>query len=142
MKKYFLIIPVIILVAFSSCEETTELSDKQNEVIGTYRYIGNHNGMAIFSEKHFISVPNMETESAMVDSLNTGENIPNQILVGAGTWSMQDSIITLTLSFHSNPAKTGTSIRFKHIINGNKVYHYILGKNGKVIGKVSLIKLD
>jgi len=33
MKKYFLLIPAIILVAFSSCKETTELTDSDKEAL-------------------------------------------------------------------------------------------------------------
>ena len=142
MKKYYLLIAAILLVAFSSCKETTELSDYQNEIIGAYQYTGSHNGMAIISEKHFIFVPYMETEFEMVDSLNSGKNIPNQIIVETGTWSLQDSIITYTFLYHSNPAKIGTSIRVKHIASGNNVDAYILGKNDEVIRKATAIKLD
>ena len=129
-------------MTFSSCKETSELSDKQDEIIGAYRYTGNYNGMAILSEKHFIFVPKMDTVSAMVDSLNTGENVPNQIIVEAGTWSLQDSIVTLTFLYHSNPAKIGTSTRIARSINGNNVDNYVLGKNDEILRKVSIIKLD
>ncbi len=142
MKKYYFLIPVIILLAFSSCKETSELSDKNEDVIGAYQYTGNKNGMAILSEKHFIFVPYMDTVSTMVDSLNTGENIPKQILVEAGTWSMQDSIITLTFLYHSNPAKIGTTTRVTRTINGNNVDNYILGKNGEILDEVPIIRLD
>ena len=129
-------------MAFSSCKETTELSDYQNELIGAYRYTGNHNGMIIISKEYFLMVPNMETESAMVDSLNTGENVSKQIYFGAGTWSVQDSIVTCTFQNHSNPASIGSTIRFTRTINGNNVDHYVLGKNDEVIGRGSSIKLD
>jgi hypothetical protein len=142
MKKYFLIIPVIILVAFAACTETTELSEKQNEIIGAYQFTGNNNGMAIFSENNFLIVSNLETESATVDSLNTGMNLPKQIVIEAGTWSLQDSIFTNTYSYHSNPAKIGTYTRFKITTVGNKRDTYILGKNDEVIGIVTAIKLD
>jgi hypothetical protein len=77
-----------------------------------------------------------------LDSLNTGENIPKQILVEAGTWTMQDSIITLTFLFHSNPEMIGTTARVTRTVNGNNVDNYILGTNGDVIASVPIIRLD
>lgn len=142
MKKYFLFIPAIILLAFSSCKETSDVSDKQNELIGAYQYTGKQNGMAIISEKYFLFVPYMDTVSAKLDSLNTGENMPKQISVEAGTWSIQDSIVTFTFLYHSNPARIGTSIRVTYAIDGNNYTHNILGANGEVIGRGSTIKLD
>jgi hypothetical protein len=142
MKKYFLLIAAIILVAFSSCNETTELSDMQNQIIGAYRYTGNNNGMGIYSEKHFIFVPKMETEVEMLDSSNTSENKTKQIIVEAGTWTLQDTIITNTFTYHSNPAKIGTSMQVALSFNGNDVVYYVLGKDNEVIRKGSAIKLD
>lgn len=141
-KKYFLIVLAIMLVAFSSCKETSDLSDYKDEIIGTYQYTGNSNGMAIYSETHFIFVPKMDTVSTKVDSLNIGENVPNQILVEAGTWSLQDSIVTHTFIYHSDLAKIGTSMRAKIIIKGNNGDAYVLGENDEVLGKASAIKLD
>ncbi len=78
----------------------------------------------------------------MVDSIDIGENNPKQLIVESGTWTLQDSIITYTFLYHSNPARIGTSIRIKHIASGNNVDGYFLGKNDEVNSKVTAIKLD
>ena len=137
MKKYFLIIPAIILVAFSSCKETTELQDMRSEIIGAYRYTGDLNGLIIVSEKHFLAVPKMENEIESDDSLNTAENKPKQIFVESGTWSLQDSIITYTRQYHTNPKLIGTKVRVKHVANNydNIVVAYILERMMKLFTK-------
>lgn len=142
MKKCFLLIPAIILVAFTSCMEKTELSDKENEILGAYQYTGNRDGMAIIAKNYFIFVGSMNTESAMDDSLDTAENIQNEFSVEAGKWSLQDSIVTCTSLYNSNPASVGTSFRWTYDIDGDNYTFNVLGDNGEVIGRGSAIKLN
>lgn len=144
MKKFFLLILVIILVTFSACKEAIEVSNYHDEILGAYRYTGNYNGMAILSDKHFLFVPNMKTDTTLTDSLTTAKKIRNLAFVESGTWTMQDSIITYTFQFHSNPSKIGTSVRVKHIANSENdtVVGQILGENDEVIYSAKLIKLD
>ena len=141
MKEYLWTISAIILLAFVSCKETTGSKDVQNEIIGTYQYTGNLDGIAITAEDYFIFAVNMGTGSAMADSLNTGKNITNQFMVEAGTWSMQDSIVTCTILYDSNPAMVGTSFRYTYTLNGNNFTYNVLGDNGEITYRGSGIKL-
>jgi len=129
-------------MAFSSCTETDELSDKEHEIIGTYQYTGNRDGMSIIAKDYFIFTGIVNTESAMADSLNTAENRRNEFSVEAGKWSIQDSIVTCTSLYNSNPAGVGTSFRWTYTIDGDNYTFNILGDNGEVIGKGTAIKLN
>jgi len=97
--------------------------------------------MAIINETHFIFIYRMKTESVIVDSLNTGEDLPNPFFVEGGTWTMQDSIVTCTLLYDSNPAMIGTSFRFIPTFNGNITTYKVLGDNDEVVGLGTGIKL-
>ncbi len=142
MKNYLIIVPVAILMSFSSCQELDEQTKEQNEIVGVYQYTGNREGISVMTEKYFIFFGKAKSESAIVDSSNTYQNKYNSFSIHAGKWTMQDSVITCNILFDKDPAGIGTSFRFKYSTDGDKFISYILGENDEVIGKATNIRLE
>lgn len=141
MKNYLIIVPVAILMSFSSCQVVEEETKEQNEIVGVYQYTDNIEGMSVMTEKYFIMLARYKAGSLPYDSLDIQTKY-NSLSIHAGKWTLQDSIITCNILFDKNPAAIGTSFRFKYKTDGDKIISYILGPNDEVVGTSSSIRLE
>lgn len=141
MKNYLIIVPVAILMSFSSCQVVEEETKEQNEIIGVYQYTGNMEGVSVMTEKHFVFFARSIIESLPYDSLDIQTKYKS-LTIHAGKWTIQDSIITCNILFDKNPAAIGTSFRFKYKTEGDKFISYVLGSNDEVVGTATNIRLE
>jgi len=91
MKNYLIIVPVAILMSFSSCQVEEEETKEQNEIIGVYQYTGNMEGVSVMTEKHFVFFARSIIESLPYDSLDIQTKYKS-LTIHAGKWTIQDSI--------------------------------------------------
>ena len=141
MKNSLIIVPIAILMSFSSCKVDVEETIYQNEIVGVYQYIDNIEGMSIMTEKHFIFFARYKLESTPYDSLDIQSKF-SSFDIHAGKWTLQDSVITCNILFDKNPSAIGTSFRFKYNIEGERFNSFVLGPNDEVVGTATNIRLE
>ena len=128
-------------LSFSSCQLKEKASTKQNDIIGVYKYIDGREGLSIMTDKYFIFSGRWKHDPLPEDSADYYGKEYNTLFIEAGTWTMQDSIITCNLLFGKNPSAAGTSFRFTFTLKGDTAVFHVLNKNGEVTGKGTTLKL-
>ena len=127
-----------LIVGFS-CQSNQKSGKNTSDLVGAYEYTGNLEGMALSDESHFAFT--YKRKSGKPDSLLTVEEKYNAIQANAGTWTLKDSIVTLTITFSKDPKMVGTVHRFVYNNIGNKHTYRIIDKNGKTIREGFAIKI-
>lgn len=130
---------IAIVVLFSSCQQKEKQLSK-DDLIGVYKYVGRE-GLAIWTEKYFVAAATWRHEPLPVDSTDYYKREYRSIMMEAGTWTMQDSIINCTLLFGKEPSDSATSFRFTCSFRGDTCIFHILKENGEVGGTGASVKL-
>lgn len=130
---------IIAIIAGSSCQSNQESNKSASDIIGAYEYTGNLEGIALYDESHFAFT--FRTKTNKPDSAMTCEERFNSIESNAGTWTVKDSIVTLTITFHKDPKMIGTIQRFVYKNIGNEHNYRLIDQNGRTIGKGTAIKI-
>lgn len=107
MKNYFILIAVAIIMSLSSCQQKEQHSKVQNDIVGVYQYIDGREGLSVITEKYFIFTGRWKHEPSPVDSDDYYEKEYKTLFIEAGTWTMQDSIITCSQLFGKEPSDNG-----------------------------------
>jgi len=131
----------IMMVLFSSCRQKEKASSDRNAIVGVYQYIDGREGLSIITDRYFIFSGRWQHDPLPEESEAYYEKEYKTLFIEAGTWTMQDSIITCKLLFGKNPSAVETSFRFTFTFRGDTAIFHILNKNGEVTGKGSTLKL-
>ena len=124
---------------FTGCfsrEQTQQ--NKTNSIKGVWEYVSDDvldevKGMSFFTDSHFAFVVNFKNDTTASAS---------QILAHAGSYVLQDSIVTATINHSHNPALIGQNLRWIHNSSGITATYKVLDKTGKIVesGKVKRLE--
>jgi len=106
----------ICLVFIPGCKsgENQEVKDTNvSPVVGTWEYTDNQEGIAIFTETHFVWVI-----KSQADTLGT--------FAAGGTYSFSDSLFTWNTTYSTFPDQAGTSLQTVSTFEGDMTYFKIL----------------
>lgn len=130
---------IIVLIAYNSCQSNQGSEKRTSDIIGAYAYTGNLEGIALYDESHFSFT--FRTKMNKPDSVLTCEERYNSLQANAGTWTIKDSIVTLTCTFHKDPRMIGTVHRFVYKNIGNEHHYRLIDQEGKTISQGTAIKI-
>jgi hypothetical protein len=141
MKKFFFLTAVVLSITFSSCQQNKKPSTEQSDVVGVYQYTGNLEGMSIWTDKYFVAAAKNKNEPSEVDSTDFYKHAYQSLVMEAGTWTQEDSIVTCTYLFAKNPSLVGKTFRFTYNSEGDNFSYHVLNENNERIGGGSTIRL-
>jgi len=141
MKKYLILIAGAMLMFFSSCQQNKKQPDTQNNVAGVYQYIDGREGISIMTDKYFLFTGRWKDDPSTVESEINYEKEYKTLFLEAGTYTMQDSIITCNLLFGKKPSDTGTSFRFTFTFKGDTAIFHVLNEDGEIAGTGATLRL-
>ncbi len=134
MKKISVpILFVCLALIVQSCTNADTQKVKETNVspvAGTWEYIGNQEGLAIFTETHFIWV--IKSQTNVEDTLSEVETIAESTFAAGGTYSFSDSLFTWNVMHSTNPDQAGTSLQTVSTFEGDMTYFKILNSDGSV----------
>lgn len=141
MKKLKIIALAIIALAVAYSCKNVQKSDKvTSDIVGAYEYTGDLEGFALYDESHFAFT--FRTRPDKPDSLLTVEEKYNSLESTAGTWTAQDSVVTLTVTFHKDPQMIGSVHRFVYKNSGNEHNFRLIDQDGNTVGTGSAKKIN
>jgi len=136
MKKTavpFMFVCFVLIVQSCTNAETQEAEETNvSPVAGTWEYIENQEGLAIFTETHFIWVIKSQTNVADTLSEVETETIAESTFAAGGTYSFTDSLYTWNVTYSTNPDQAGTSLQTVSTFEGDMTYFKILNSDGSV----------
>ena len=128
----------LAIVFQSSCNSrTAENENVGSPIVGTWEYTGDVHGMAIWTENNFIFFASFKPDSLFKDSLNSEGMLDRYktMAVLAGTYTIQDSIVTCTNKYAKNPQSVGDTWRWQYSVSGDELHWKVMDDNGKVTGE-------
>jgi hypothetical protein len=128
---YFAAVSILFL---NACNTGTKSEKATPSVLGTWEYTGNLEGMAIVNEKEFIFMASYKPASSFGDSLTDASKLDrfNNLIIAAGTHSIQDSVVTCTNKYHINPNLVGVTWKWTYSLKEDELHWKVLDENGKV----------
>ena len=128
---------LLILIALSTFFWVS-CTKKQNSIQGVWQYVEDDqlnkiNGMSFFTKDNFAFVVNYEGKNS--DS-------SQKSLAYSGTYILEDTLVTATILHAQNPQLIGRKLRWIHRSNGNDASYEVLDKNGKVVQKGKVKRLE
>ena len=144
MKNYLILFAVAFIMAFSSCQPKEKQTNAQKDIVGIYQYIDGREGFSVITDKYFIFTGRWKHEPSPVDSEDYYEREYKSIFLEAGTWTMQDSIVSCYQLFGKNgkiPPQDKPSFRWTYSFKKDTFIFHVLNKNGEVVGTGTTLKL-
>lgn len=144
MKNYLILFAVAFIITFSSCQPKEKQTNALKDIVGVYQYIDGRDGFSVITDKYFIFTGRWKHEPSPVDSEDYYEREYKSLFLEAGTWTMQDSIVSCYQLFGKNgkiPPQDKPSFRWTYSFKKDTFVFHILNKNGEVVGTGTTLKL-
>lgn len=136
----------LVVVCMQACNgQKAKKSEAKPPIQGVMEYIlDNHEGLAIYSDKHFVHFAIPKHDSSKHLSLTDEEKIKlyNRMIVLAGTYTVQDTIVTCTIQYHKNPNQIGNSFRYSFSIDGDILTGRVMNDKGEIVETAKSRKIE
>ena len=138
-KRIVFFAPVccLLLLCLQACSgPKAQKSETKPPIQGVMEYIlDNHEGLAIYSDNHFVhfAIPKHDSSKTLPLTNDEKINIYNRMIVLAGTYTVQDTIVTCTIAYHKNPNQIGNSFRYSFSIDGDILTGRVMNDKGEIV---------